>query len=45
MREFTQTRESWSFKNSGILAKRVNFETLKKRNFKIAKQTFANVEF
>ena len=29
MHESTQTREIWSFKNGGILAKRVNFETLK----------------
>jgi len=33
MRESTQTRESWSFKNHGILTKRVNFETLKKTEF------------
>ena len=45
MRQTTQTRESWSFKNEGILTKRVNFETLEKWNFKIAEQTLANVEF
>lgn len=33
MREFTQTRESWSIKNGGILAKRVNFEKLEKTEF------------
>ena len=33
MRESTQTRESWSFKNGGVLAKRVNSETLKKIEF------------